>query len=148
MTYPRPLRTARPEAKDTGPSNRKPINPPSPRQSRALGEGGAGRGACPPSPAEPAPPHGRARAAPASLSLCRRVLPPGGCGRWGPEEKPAPCAAAVRNPVVTIIIPFLILNDVDHYYLFTLLDYTMYLGSGLTFCNGAPGRSGVPWLRL
>ena len=50
--------------------------------------------------------------------------------------------------MVTIVITFLLLNDIDHYYLFTLLDYTMYLGSGLAFLNAALGRSGVPWLIL
>lgn len=118
---------ARPEATETGPSNRKPIMPPSPLASQALegraGPGGARARGTPRS--RPRPTARRARSPPAFLR--RGVLLPGGCARWGLEEKSAPCAAAVRNPVVTIVITIFILNDNDHYYLFTLLDYTTYL---------------------
>lgn len=109
--------------------------------------GGAERGARPRSSAEPAlsPRLGARPAHP--LAFSPRRCPAVGRLRWGLEEKCGPCAAAVRNPGVTIVITIFILNDNDHGYLFSL-DYTTYLGSGLAVFNAAFGRSRVPLLIL
>lgn len=138
---------ARPEAKETGPSNRKPIMPPCPLDSQAR-EGRAGPGGARARGAPRSRPRPKARRAPRPpTGLSPRWCPAAGRLRWGLEEKSAPCAAAVRNPGVTIVITIFILNDNDHDYLFSL-DYTTYLGSGLAVFNAAFGLSRVPLLIL
>lgn len=97
--------------------------------------------------AGPAPRLGSGRAEPTGLSRPRRPAA-GRLRAVGLEEKSAPCAPAVRNPVVTIVITIFILNDNDHSYLFTLLDHTTSLGAGLAVFNAALGRSRVPLLIL
>lgn len=73
-----------------------------------MGGGGVGRGACPSCPALLARPHRAARGAGSPFSAPVWGFR-GGCGLLGLEEKSAPRAAAVRNPVVTIVITILFL---------------------------------------
>lgn len=76
----------------------------------------------PPGPALPA-----ARCARSSLAFCSRgVRLSRTLQALGAGGDPAPCAVAVRNPVVTIVITIFIINDNDNYYLFTFLYYTMF----------------------
>lgn len=79
----------------------------------------------PQSPPGPAPPAARCARSPLAfgsrgvrLSRTLQALGTGG--------DPPPCAVAVRNPMVTIVIIIFIINDSDNYYLFTFLDYTMF----------------------
>ena len=110
---PSPTRQVRPEAKQTGPSNRKPINPSRPPDAQAQGGGRGQAGSAPARGALRSRSRPTGRLAPSPLALPSRCA--------GLQEKPAPRAPAVRNPVVTIVITVFILNDNDHYYVFTFL---------------------------
>lgn len=113
---PSPNRQVRPEAKETGPSNRKPIKASRPPDAQAQRGGRAGRGRAGSAPACGAL---RSGSRPTGRRAPRPFALPSRCA--GLQEKPAPRAPAVRNPVVTIVITVFILNDNDHYYVFTFL---------------------------
>lgn len=104
------------------PSNQKPI-PTSLLPGAQAQEGGRGRAGRAPARGAPLswsrPSGRRARSPLAFVGRCARL-----------QEKPAPRAPAVRNPVVTIVITAFILNDSDHYHVFTFLTCKM-LNSGI-----------------
>lgn len=90
------------------------------RRRRRGGRGRAGRAPARGAPLSWSRPSGRrARSPLAFVGRCARL-----------QEKPAPRAPAVRNPVVTIVITAFILNDSDHYHVFTFLTCKM-LNSGI-----------------